>query len=331
MSAALSTSDIVKHTAPLLLGSLVNWALYGVLTVQIYVYSYNFPNDKRAVKCLAYFAFLLETLQTALNGADVFYWFIQGFGDVDRLQNSHFAPIDIPIIHAIISFVVQVYFCYRIWILNKRSSWLCIIIATASVLQTIGGVWGGIQSEIVGKYAVSKTALYFWSLGSAFADVLIAIAMILLLRRTRTKGNGFSNDLLLRLVRLTVETNLLTAATALASFILYVAYPNEIYYVFTAGIIGKIYANTLLVSLNNRIYFREHGSSVLYYSSGNHVEEPGEPGHLEAASVHFHQVRSPPHRAHTTTITNSFKLDAMPHTVELGRGKGELSSINSDP
>ena len=87
------------------------------------------------------------------------------------------------------------------------------------------------------------------------------------------------------------------------------------------------YANTLLVSLNNRIYFREHGSPVLYYSSGNNVEEPEEPSHLEAASVHFHQVRSPPH---TTTITNSFKLDTMPHTVDLGRGKGDLSSINSD-
>lgn len=87
------------------------------------------------------------------------------------------------------------------------------------------------------------------------------------------------------------------------------------------------YANTLLVSLNNRIYFREHGSSVLYYSSGNHVVEPDEPSHLEAASVHFHQVRQPPR---TTTISNSFKLDTMPHTVELGRGKGDVSSINSD-
>lgn len=78
---------------------------------------------------LAYFAFLLETVQTALTGADVYYWFIDGFGDVERLKDSHFAPIDIPIFHAIISLVVQEYFCYRIWMLNKRSSWLCIIIA----------------------------------------------------------------------------------------------------------------------------------------------------------------------------------------------------------
>ncbi len=71
----------------------------------------------------------METVQTVLNGADVYFWFIEGFGDVDRLKDSHFAPIDIPIIHAVISFIVQLYFCYRIWILNKRrSSWFCVII-----------------------------------------------------------------------------------------------------------------------------------------------------------------------------------------------------------
>ncbi|KAH8987737.1 hypothetical protein EDB86DRAFT_2087340 [Lactarius hatsudake] len=36
--------------APLLFGPLFNWALYGVLCIQIYVYNYNFPCDGRAHK-----------------------------------------------------------------------------------------------------------------------------------------------------------------------------------------------------------------------------------------------------------------------------------------
>jgi hypothetical protein len=327
-SSSIPHDIVVKHTAPLLLGSLFNWALYGALTVQIYVYSYNFPNDKRLVKYLAYSVFLVETVQTALNGADVFFWFIDGFGDVERLQDSHFAPIDIPIIHAAISFVVQVYFCYRIWILSKRrSSWLCVIIITVSMLQAIGGAWGGIQSEIVGKYAVSRVALYLWSLGSALADILIAVSMVTLLHRTRVEGNRFSNDILIRLVRLTIETNIITAITAIASFVLYVGYPDEIYYVFTAGIIGKIYANTLMVSLNNRIYFREHASSVVHSSDNHNVDSQHR---LEVTSRHFHQVQvGGPTRA---TIGNSFKLDRMSsHTVELARVKEDVVSVNSEP
>jgi len=82
---------------------------------------------------LAYFTFLLETVQTALAGADVYYWFIEGFGNMERLSDSHFAPIDVPIFHGIMAFVVQAYFCYRIWTLNRRSSKLCVVIALVRI------------------------------------------------------------------------------------------------------------------------------------------------------------------------------------------------------
>lgn len=117
------------------------------------MYSYNFPNDRPLLKCLgeyrrsfrcldqvtsqalysAYSTFLLETVQTALTAADIYYWFIDGFGNMERLKDSHFAPIDIPIFHGIVALVVQGYFCYRIWTLNRRSSKLCIVIALVRI------------------------------------------------------------------------------------------------------------------------------------------------------------------------------------------------------
>ncbi|KAI0289820.1 hypothetical protein BC826DRAFT_586295 [Russula brevipes] len=124
-----SKPDIANLAAPILFGPLINWSLYGLLCVQIYVYSYSFPSDRRGVKLLAYFVFLLETAQTVLTGTDVYYWFIEGFGDAERLKNSHFAPVDIAIIDSIISLIVQEYFCYRIWTLSRQSWGLCILIA----------------------------------------------------------------------------------------------------------------------------------------------------------------------------------------------------------
>ncbi|KAI0289819.1 hypothetical protein BC826DRAFT_586296 [Russula brevipes] len=95
----------------------------------------------------------------------------------------------------------------------------------------------------------------------------------------------FSNYVLLRVVRLTVETNTLTAAVAIASFVLYVAFPNDIYYTFTAGIIGKLYSNTLLLSLNNRIYFRDHPSHGDHV--GPYVMESGQPRPATLTSPNF--------------------------------------------
>jgi hypothetical protein len=151
--------DISKIAAPLLFGPLVNWALYGVLCVQTYVYSYNFPNDRPSTKLLVYFVFALETTQTALTGADVHYWFVRGFGNIEALHSSHYAPIDIPIMSSIISLTIQSYFCYRIWTL-ARNLWLCLLITVTSVASAIGSAWGGFVSVLAGKYAVSKIALY---------------------------------------------------------------------------------------------------------------------------------------------------------------------------
>ncbi|KAH9954673.1 hypothetical protein BC827DRAFT_1143235, partial [Russula dissimulans] len=120
-----------------LFGTLFNWALFGALCVQIYVYTYNFPQDKLSMKLVAYLVFLIEMTQTILSGADIYYWFIDGFGNFDQLRQSHYSPIDLPIMHAVISFIVQQYFCYRIWVLtrarDRRSSWLCIVIAVVRV------------------------------------------------------------------------------------------------------------------------------------------------------------------------------------------------------
>ena len=114
------------------------------------VYSYNFPNDRLLIKFLGasstsctlklrerlprsvYFAFALETTQTVLTGADIYYWFISGFGNFERLYSSHYGPIDIPIMISVISLMIQMYFCYRIWILT-RNVWLCTVIAVVCV------------------------------------------------------------------------------------------------------------------------------------------------------------------------------------------------------
>ncbi|KAH9042555.1 hypothetical protein EDB85DRAFT_1074197 [Lactarius pseudohatsudake] len=321
--AESTSDDLIKLATPLLFGPLFNWALYGALCVQIYVYSYNFPNDNRSVKFLAYFVFALETVQTALTGADVYYWFIAGFGDEERLKSSHYAPIDIAITDAIISLIVQEYFCYRIWTLNRRSSWFCLIIAVTAVSQSVGAAWGGFRSVVVGKYAVSKAALYLWSLPSSLADILIAVAMTLLLRR---KDEGrFANFVLIRVVRLTVETNTLTASVAIASFVLFVAFPNEIYYTFTAGIIGKLYSNTLLVTLNNRIYFRDHRQPE--HGDSARVTFSGRVRATALTSLSF--VGADPQSQASTG--DSFKLDTISQTVGLEKQKGDAVSTSSQP
>ncbi|KAI0261387.1 hypothetical protein BC834DRAFT_972791 [Gloeopeniophorella convolvens] len=262
--------NIAEGTAPILLGTLFNWCMYGILLVQVYLYSYYFPDDKRAIKFLVYSVFILETVQTALTAADIFYWFADGFGNVIRLDNPYISFVDVPIIASFVSFVIQSFFAYRIWVLEKSLWWLIVAIEGISASQAIAGIVGGVKGHIYGHFSKSHRAIayvYVWLIGDAVADVLIAVSMTYLLLRSRKQEYQFSsNSILAKIVRLTIETNAASATVAIVALVMFVGWPHHNYFYCPTAVLGKIYSNTLLVTFNNRISFR-HGTHVRNPSS----------------------------------------------------------------
>jgi hypothetical protein len=172
---------------------------------------------------------------------------------------------------------------------------------------------------VEGDIKISKTAIYIWSISSSLADILIAVAMTLQLRRAM--GN-FSSFVLVRVVRLTVETNALTATLAIASLVLYVAFPNELYYIFTVEIIGKVYSNTLLVSLNNRIYLRDHQLPE-HGDSGSPASPAG--ARLTTMPPLEFTLPEPQPRAIMNRIFPRFIVS---RPVDLDNGRGDDTSID---
>ena len=80
------------------------------------------------------------------------------------------------------------------------------------------------------------------------------------------------------------------------------------------------YTNTLLVSLNNRIYFRDHPSPGVHVDT-SHFDQ----GHRSAmTSLHFAQVGS---HTHTTTLGDGYKVKTTSHTTDPEKGKGDNDSI----
>ncbi|KAI0302139.1 hypothetical protein BC826DRAFT_500361 [Russula brevipes] len=253
--------NISRVTAPLLLAGLWNWGLYGVLVVQFYVYSYNFPDDKRSLKLLVYAIFVIETIQTGLNCADLFYWLISGYGDVTHLSSFFASSIDVPIIESVVSIIVQFFYAYRIWILSaKQSWWFCLLICLSSTVGAAAGFTGGIYTTIRKRWASGgrlKAMALTWVIGNATGDILIAAAMLYYLaKRRRAADSAFNDHALVKIVRLTIETNVLTTSVGIVSLLMIVIYPNENWYTCPTSILGKLYSNTFLVWLNNRISIR---------------------------------------------------------------------------
>ena len=136
------------------------------------MYSRCFPKDNKYIKLLGtknshliptcfsltkhfvvYSIFFLETVQTVLSGADLYYWFAVGLANlfnrlIELFDANPDSPIsfdspadfvtpfasffDMQIVGSMVSLSVQLFFVYRIRVLSrlceKRSLWLCIII-----------------------------------------------------------------------------------------------------------------------------------------------------------------------------------------------------------
>ena len=129
------------------------------------MYSRCFPRDNKYIKLLGtriphliptcfsltkhfvvYGIFSLETVQTVLSGADLYYWFAAGMADFfNNVMSTTYVKVaptifvtqfasffDMQIVGSMVSLSVQLFFVYRIRVLSrlctKRSRWLCIII-----------------------------------------------------------------------------------------------------------------------------------------------------------------------------------------------------------
>ena len=54
-----------------------------------------------------------------MMGADAFYWFCSGFGDLTHLSNVYISFFDTPMLGAAIALTVQTFFCYRIMLFSE--------------------------------------------------------------------------------------------------------------------------------------------------------------------------------------------------------------------
>ncbi|KAJ7448779.1 hypothetical protein FB451DRAFT_1411205 [Mycena latifolia] len=259
---ALTLPNFGRIVSSQLIGSLLNFFFFGMLLVQVYVYRICFPKDSLAVKLLVYFIFLTMTVCTCLNAADVQFWFGAGFGDIARFADPGYSRFYTPLMGSFIAMLVQLFYCYRITVI-RRTAWpLSVVIALISMAQCAGGMGGGIITFIAANDAHDRPRtilVYIWLVGGAVADVVIAAAMTALL--VNASSIPATRDAVRNIVRLTIETNAFSAIVAIVGLALFVGIPNTTYFICPTMILPGIYANTLLVTLNNRAITRMSASS----------------------------------------------------------------------
>ncbi|KAK0480963.1 hypothetical protein EDD18DRAFT_1113404 [Armillaria luteobubalina] len=239
-----------------IIGCLLNWGLFGILSVQLYLYYLAFPDDRRFTKYLVYCIYVIEFVQTVLNAHDVFAMFGYGFGDLDTLTGMNDNWFSIPIMSAIVACIGQVFYAYRIFILSKSRIILILVICvslTSSVAAVILGVHTFQAANVTEmNNRNSQIVAGIWCGASALCDILIAICMTYYLLRSTTNFRR-TRVLVTKIICLTIETGSMTAVVALLSFFLLIASPQKSFYITPSVLMPRLYANTVYIVLNSRI------------------------------------------------------------------------------
>jgi len=113
-----------------------------------------------------------------------------------------------------------------------------------------------------------------------------------LMKRRYSRNDAFRNNALTKIVRLVVETNMVTTVTGIVALLMIIIYPSQNWYTCPATVLGKLYSNTLLVSLNNRISIRDesYARGALFRSQTMAV--PSASSHSEVMHLELDKTRT---------------------------------------
>ncbi|KAJ7442762.1 hypothetical protein B0H11DRAFT_491015 [Mycena galericulata] len=249
-----------------------NFLLLGALVVQCYYYYINFGHtDRRRIRFIVVFTFILEIVQTFLVARDSYILFCAQWGVPSALLRVGLIWLYIPIMGSLMSLIAQSFWAWRLLLISK-TYWIPGLVLTCSLAQFIAGLVTGIKCTLIPNLDVTQLSIVFapasvWLAGTAVADLIIVGFMLYFItkRKNRTQFNA-TNELLSKILFITLETGLICATIAVIDIILYLAIGDENWHLATSITLSKIYANSLLVVLNSRNMSSNHEEGPIPFS-----------------------------------------------------------------
>ncbi|KAJ7474329.1 hypothetical protein FB451DRAFT_1248635 [Mycena latifolia] len=252
-------SQYLLLTTPILVGTQLNWALLGTLSLQVYIFHISYPNERAWLKALVYTTYLLDIAQTAISSHFAFSLLCGGWGDPEALSDLPWSSAAGPIFTGLISAAVQIFFAWRIYVLKGEKPLalaISVLIVVLALMQSLAAIITDClfaASPKLSEIPNLMVGVKIWLIGSATCDLLITVTMIIILSRYRQKTPWKKTDgLITKLIYHTVQTGAVTSFVALVDVVLFIMYPGNYLHETPAFMLGKVYSNVLLATLNNR-------------------------------------------------------------------------------
>ncbi|KAI0364765.1 hypothetical protein BV20DRAFT_974067 [Pilatotrama ljubarskyi] len=278
---------MVNPAEPVIGGLLIEvffaFILYGITTLQTFMYFQKYSGDNSTIKALVAAVWILESVHTGFCMQFIYAYLVVGFGDFENFLNINWGIGVTVVCSAGVALCVQGYYTWRVWIVSGNSVAWAVIIGFFSLLRVAFGIASAVLSYVYPQWLAfrhTKTSLVTISggLGSAaLVDMLVACTLTFYLKRGRHTWHRESNSMVNRILLYSVNTGAITGSASLLCVILFAVKKTSLVFLGLVMIQTKLYANSLLGSLNARSHIRSKGSRPTYSSastSGFRVTSP---------------------------------------------------------
>ncbi|KAK7034607.1 hypothetical protein VNI00_012239 [Paramarasmius palmivorus] len=223
------------------------------MAVQVMVYYQAYKKDALWLRLFILYLVIAETANSALDMTMMYELLIQQWGSPDATIYLPRLLCADPILTVLISTPIQIFIAYRIRIISQLV-WIPVIVCLLALVSLGGGLWTAATVKIVKVFARKPelhTPALTWLVTSAIVDVMITSSLYWSLTRRKT-GFKSTDDSINRIIRLTVQTGLVTAVFALLDVICFLTVPRTTINFIWDFALSKLYTNALLSTLNAR-------------------------------------------------------------------------------
>ncbi|OCH85180.1 hypothetical protein OBBRIDRAFT_785214 [Obba rivulosa] len=268
-------------------GLAVTLFVYSLNLAQLVVYFRTSSQDSRAFKFVIFGLWILDTAHVALIVVGLWHFVLVLRGDLSSILQPAWPFAAQVYAMAISNLVVRDAFAYRIWHLSGQRSFIPVVIVSLSLYTAaMSGIYAteGVYSMswITGR--IREWAVFSGYGTEMLGDSIIAVAMTRLLISFRT-GFQRSDSIVQTFIMYSVNTGALTILCTASSLIsvrcaigcypLYrllsiltpqsIAIPRSFAFLAIYFVVGKLYLNSLLGTLNARMRLRlpEQGTAPL--------------------------------------------------------------------
>ncbi|KAI0700466.1 hypothetical protein BC835DRAFT_421667 [Cytidiella melzeri] len=268
------------------IGGTASVGLLGVTTLQTWFYYYTYPEDNLATKLLVAVVWIIEFVRSSFLVHAAYHYLVLNWGNPAALSVIVWSVSSLPLTTNLGELFGHLYFAWRIWMLSQMLAMRWALTSLVVILA----VWNfgmGLATYIISLQSASVDAfvsgaqkvLSPFALSTAIStDVAIMASLIFLLNRGRSRTVFAKTDRLINtLTFYAIQAGMITVLADVVIIVLN-QYIDRIglYYLGIYSVVGNLYANSLLASLNARASLRtkDNGPITTTNNSSWHAASP---------------------------------------------------------